>query len=182
MSTTVLGAGAMFTLFTYVVPMLETMTGASPAFVTIALVIIGVGFTIGNGLGGKLADWSLDGSLKLFLGAIVVMMLALPFLLTSYAGAAIGLLLWGVATFAVVPPVQIRVMQAASEAPGLASSVNIGAFNLGNALGAAVGGVVISSGMDLPVVSYAGAALAALGLVVVFIASRTPVLVSQPAE
>jgi len=182
MSTTVLGAGAMFTLFTYVVPMLETMTGASPAFVTIALVIIGVGFTIGNGLGGKLADWSLDGSLKLFLGAIVVMMLALPFLLTSYAGAAIGLLLWGVATFAVVPPVQIRVMQAASEAPGLASSVNIGAFNLGNALGAAVGGVVISSGMDMPVVSYAGAALAALGLVVVFIAGRTPVLVSQPAE
>jgi DHA1 family inner membrane transport protein len=168
MATTVMGAGAMFTLYTYVAPVLENMTGASAGFVTIALVLIGIGFTIGNGLGGRLADWSLDGSTKLFLGALAVIMVALPFVLTSHVGALIGMLVWGAATFAIVPPVQIRVMHAAADAPGLASSVNVGAFNLGNALGAAAGGAVISAGMGYTAVPIAGAVLAAAGLILVF--------------
>ncbi|SEQ09186.1 MFS transporter, DHA1 family, inner membrane transport protein [Devosia sp. YR412] len=180
--TTVLGAGAMFTLYTYVVPMLETLTAASPTFITLALVLVGVGFTIGNGLGGRLAEWSLDGSIKLFLAAITVTLIALPFLMTTQVGALIGLFAFGIATFGIVPPVQTKVMQAASAAPGLASSVNIGAFNLGNALGAAVGGVVIALDIGLPAVSFAGAAVAALGLLVVFISARRPALVAQPAE
>lgn len=102
-------------------------------------------------------------------------------MMTSEIGAAIGLFLFGVATFGVVPPVQTRVMQVAAEAPGLASSVNIGAFNLGNAIGAVVGGAVISAGLDLPFVSFAGAAVAALGLSVVFLAGRVGTAM-QPAE
>lgn len=182
MLTTVLGASAMFTLYTYVVPMLETLTGASPAFVTIGLVLVGVGFTVGNGLGGRLAEWSLEGAVKLFLAAIAAIMVALPFLLATQVGAAIGLFLFGVATFGIVSPVQTKVMRAASAAPGLASSVNIGAFNLGNALGAALGGAVISANLGLPAVSYAGAAVALLGLVLVFITDRKPALITQPAE
>ena len=182
MLTTVLGAGAMFTLLTYIVPMLETLTGASPVFVTLSLAFVGIGFTVGNGLGGRLASWSLDGSIKLFLTAIVVILVALPFMLTTQVGALIGLFLFGVATFGIVPPVQTKVMQSASAAPGLASSVNIGVFNLGNALGAAVGGAVIALDIGLPSVSFAGAVIAALGLVVVFIAGRRPALVAQPAE
>jgi DHA1 family inner membrane transport protein len=168
LATTVMGAGAMFTLYTYVAPVLDNLTGASAGFVTIALVLIGIGFTIGNGLGGRLADWSLDGSTKLFLGALAVIMVALPFVLTSHVGALIGMLVWGAATFAIVPPVQIRVMHAAAEAPGLASSVNVGAFNLGNALGAAAGGAVISAGLGYSAVPIAGAVLAAAGLLLVF--------------
>ncbi len=168
LATTVMGAGAMFTLYTYVAPVLDNLTGASAGFVTIALVLIGIGFTIGNGLGGRLADWSLDGSTKLFLGALAVIMVALPFILTSHVGALIGMLVWGAATFAIVPPVQIRVMHAAAEAPGLASSVNVGAFNLGNALGAAAGGAVISAGLGYSAVPIAGAVLAAAGLLLVF--------------
>lgn len=168
LATTVMGAGAMFTLYTYVAPVLENLTGASAGFVTIALVLIGIGFTLGNGLGGRLADWSLDGSTKLFLGALAVIMAALPFVLTSHVGALIGMLVWGAATFAIVPPVQIRVMHAAAEAPGLASSVNVGAFNLGNALGAAAGGAVISAGWGYAAVPLAGAVLAAAGLMLVF--------------
>jgi DHA1 family inner membrane transport protein len=57
---------------------------------------------------------------------------------------------WGIATFAVVPPLQMRVMNAAQGAPSLAASVNIGAFNLGNALGAAIGGGVIAAGLGYP--------------------------------
>ncbi|WP_052214646.1 MFS transporter [Belnapia sp. F-4-1] len=171
MATTVMGSAAMFTLYTYVAPALTTLTGASEGFVTLALVLIGIGFTIGNGLGGRLADWSVDGATKIFLSALAAVMAALPLLLTSHVGAAVGLLLWGVATFAIVPPVQMRVMQAAADAPGLASSVNIGAFNLGNALGAAVGGGVISAGFGYGTVAVAGAVLALAGLLLVVVAA-----------
>ncbi len=135
LATTVMGAGAMFTLYTYVAPVLADRTGASEGFVTLALVLIGVGFTIGNALGGRLADWSLNGATRIFLAALAIISLILPLMLGSHIGAAIGLLAWGAAAFAIVPPVQTRVMQAAAEAPGLASSINIGAFNLGNAVG-----------------------------------------------
>lgn len=168
MATTVMGAGAMFTLYTYVAPVLESLTGASATFITLGLVLIGIGFTLGNSLGGKLADWSLEGSTKLFLALLAVTMLLLPLLLTSHIGAAIGLLVWGVVTFAIVPPVQIRVMQVAADAPGLAASVNVGAFNLGNAVGAAVGGGVISAGLGYAAVPIAGGLLAAAGLLIVY--------------
>jgi len=168
MATTVLGAGAMFTLYTYVAPVLASLAGASASLVTLALMLIGIGFTLGNWIGGRLADWSLDGSAKLFLGVLALIMFALPFLLKSQAGALFGLLAWGAATFAIVPPVQMRVMQAAAAAPGLASSVNVGAFNLGNALGAAVGGGVISAGLGYATVPVAGGVLATAGLLLVF--------------
>ena len=176
MATTVMGAGAMFTLYTYVAPALTELTGASEGFVTLALVLIGVGFTIGNGLGGRLADWSLDGATKIFLAALALIMLALPFVLSSHVGAAIGLVIWGAAAFAIVPPVQMRVMQAASEAPGLASSINVGAFNLGNALGAAVGGGVISLGLGYQAVPIAGGLLAAAGLALVWLGRARPAI------
>jgi DHA1 family inner membrane transport protein len=168
LATTVMGSAAMFTVYTYIAPILTSLTGASGMFVTLALVLIGVGFTIGNGIGGKLADWSLDGATKIFLASLAVIMLALPLLFTSHWGALIGVILWGAAAFALVPPVQIRVMHAAAEAPGLASSVNVGAFNLGNAAGAAIGSFVISAGMGYAAVPVAGAVMAAAGLLLVF--------------
>jgi DHA1 family inner membrane transport protein len=175
MGVTVLGAGAMFSLYTYVAPILETLAGASPAFVTLGLALIGVGFTFGNWLGGRLADWSLDGATQLFLAALAAIMLAIPLIATTPLGAAIGLLLWGAAAFAIVPPVQMRVMEAAAEAPGLASSINVGAFNLGNALGAAVGAGVIGLGLGYAMVPIAGGLLAAAGLVLArFGRDRTP--------
>jgi len=162
--TTVLGAGAMFTLYTYVAPALAELTGASPHFVTAMLVLIGIGFIIGNTAGGRFADRSLDGSLIAFLVLIIADLLAFPWLAATQTGAAIALLIFGFGTFAVVPPLQMRVMRAATDAPGLASSVNVGAFNLGNALGAAAGGGVISAGMGYGAVPIAGAVIAAAGL------------------
>ncbi|WP_246797377.1 MFS transporter [Burkholderia perseverans] len=167
LATTVLGAGAMFTLYTYVAPALAQLTHATPAFVTAMLVLIGVGFSIGNVAGGKLADRSLDGSLIAFLLLLIVVMAAFPVLAATHLGAALALLVWGMATFAVVPPLQMRVMRAAAEAPGLASSVNVGAFNLGNALGAAAGGAAISSGLGYAAVPVVGASIAVLGLLLV---------------
>ena len=167
--TTVMSAGAMFTLYTYIAPSLQNITHASPTFITLMLVLIGIGFSIGNQLGGKFADLSLTKTLTTFLVLLMVMMLLFPILAKTQIGAALALLVWGAAAFAVVPPLQMRVMSVAHEAPGLASSVNIGAFNLGNAVGAAAGGAVLSMGMSYAAVSITGALLTALGLVLVLI-------------
>ena len=172
MGTTVLGSGAMFALYTYVAPVLTELTQASPGFVALALMLIGVGFTLGNSLGGRLADWSLDGATLLILATLALTMAVLPLLLMTQLGAAIGLVVWGAAAFGIVPPVQMRVMQAAAQAPSLASSVNVGAFNLGNALGAALGGLVISLGWGYAAVPWVGAALAASGLGLAWLGRR----------
>jgi DHA1 family inner membrane transport protein len=162
----------MFTLYTYISPVLHTITHASSGFITLMLVLIGVGFSIGNYLGGKFADRSVSGTLKGFLLLLMVIMLAIPFLAQTQLGAAVSMVVWGAATFAVVPPLQMRVMRVAHEAPGLSSSVNIGAFNLGNALGAVAGGAVISGGMGYAFVPVMGAIVAGLALLVVVVSSR----------
>ena len=167
--TTVFGASAMFTLYTYIAPSLVAFNHASPMFITMMLVLIGVGFSIGNHLGGKLADRSIDKTLIGFFIALIVLMAVFPLLAQTQVGTAVGLVLWGAAAFAIVPSLQMRVMSVAHEASGLASSVNIGAFNLGNAVGAAAVGAVLSLGLSYASVSMIGAGLAAIGLLLVFI-------------
>ncbi|BDH46142.1 MFS transporter [Salmonella enterica subsp. enterica serovar Choleraesuis] len=170
--TTVFGAGAMFTLYTYISPVLHTLAHASSAMVTTMLVLIGVGFSIGNYLGGRFADRSVTGTLLGFLLLLMVVMVAMPWLVRTPVGSAVAMIIWGAAAFAIVPPLQMRVMRVASEAPGLSSSVNIGAFNLGNALGAAAGSGVLSAGLSYTYISLTGAAIAGVALLLVLLASR----------
>lgn len=167
--TTVMSAGAMFTLYTYIAPTLQNITQATPSTITLMLVLIGVGFSIGNHFGGKFADLSLNKTLIFFLILLMLMMLLFPVFAETTMGAGIALVVWGIAAFAVVPPLQMRVMSVAHDAPGLASSVNIGAFNLGNALGAAAGSTVLSMGMTYATVSITGSVLAAIGLILVLL-------------
>ncbi|MFY9477548.1 MAG: hypothetical protein WAQ08_07785 [Aquabacterium sp.] len=101
-------------------------------------------------------------------------MIALPQLAQTTVGAAIGLFIWGTAAFGLVPPIQMQVMRVAHEAPGLASSVNIGAFNFGNAIGAALGAAVLGRGFGYATVMYAGAVLALVTLTLVLWSSRQP--------
>ncbi|MCB4802539.1 DHA1 family inner membrane transport protein [Methylobacterium brachiatum] len=164
LALTVVGASAMFTVFTYIVPILRTETGATTPFITAMLMLFGVGLTIGNWLGGKLADRSVDGTIIGSLVGLVAVLALFAWGMRLEVGAALLILLWGVASFALVPPLQMRVMEKAGGAPNLASAMNIGAFNLGNAIGAAVGGGVIDAGLGYTTVPLAGAALAALGL------------------
>lgn len=162
--TTAIGAGAMFVLYTYIAPILQHITHASPLVITIALMLTGVGFSIGNAIGGRSADRSLDGSLLMFFPILGVVMLLFPWAAQTVPGALIATLVWGAATFALMPALQMRVMQAAHDAPALASSVNIGAFNLGNAIGAAFGGIALSMGLGYAGVSVIGTALALVGV------------------
>ena len=164
LSLTVVGFSAMFTLFTYVVPILRIETGATSLFVTAMLVLFGIGLTIGNWLGGRLADRSVDGTIIGSLAAQIIILVLFAWGMRGEAPAAVLIVLWGVASFAIVPPLQMRVMDEARAAPNLASAMNIGAFNLGNAIGAAVGGGVIDAGLGYRTVPLAGAAMAALGL------------------
>lgn len=167
LALTVVGSSAMFTVFTYIAPILSTQTHASTGFITAILVLYGVGLTLGNMWGGKAADRSIDRTLIASLGALILVLLAFTVLMRWPLPAAVAILIWGIASFAIVPPLQMRVMEAAKDAPNLASAVNIGAFNLGNAVGAALGGAVISAGLGYPAISLAGAAMAALGLLMV---------------
>jgi DHA1 family inner membrane transport protein len=177
---TVVGSSAMFTVFTYITPILREQTHASLGFITAMLVIYGLGLSVGNWLGGKFADRSVDRTLIVTLASLAAI-LALFAVLMPYAGpTALLVFAWGVASFALVPPLQVRVMAAAADAPNLASAVNIGAFNLGNAIGAALGGGVIAAGLGLPAVALAGAACALLGLGALLVAKRGDGVTSKP--
>ena len=167
LALTVLGSSAMFTVFTYIAPILLDVTRVSTLFVTFMLALFGVGLTIGNWLGGRFADRSVDRTLTVTLAALAGLLLLFAVTMHWPLPAALSILAWGIATFALVPPLQMRVMAAAAEAPNLSSAMNIGAFNLGNAIGAALGGAVIGAGLGYAAVSVAGAVMAAAGLALV---------------
>ena len=169
LSMTVLFSASMFALFTYVAPLLGDVTGVSPRGVTWTLLLIGLGLTVGNILGGKLADRRLGATLVGVFAAMAVVSTALSWTSTALVPAEITLFLWATAAFAAVPALQVNVVTYGKAAPNLVSTLNIGAFNLGNALGAWVGGSVIAHGFGLTRVPLAAAALAILALIVTLI-------------
>ncbi|WP_442513520.1 MFS transporter [Pseudomonas promysalinigenes] len=176
LTLTVVGSSAMFTVFTYIAPILHSQAQASTSFITAMLVLFGIGLTLGNVCGGKAADRSVDRTLIVSLLVLIAVLLVLPATFGWSLPTALAILLWGIASFALVPPLQMRVMDAAKDAPNLASAVNIGAFNLGNAIGAALGGAVINAGLGYPAVAFAGASMAALGLVLTLAWRNRPVV------
>ncbi|MET3711887.1 DHA1 family inner membrane transport protein [Sphingomonas trueperi] len=173
LALTVVGSSAMFTVFTYITPILRDATHASLGFITAMLVLYGLGLTAGNWLGGRFADRSVDRTLMITLAGLSAILIAFALSMTHAAPSAVLIFLWGVASFALVPPLQVRVMTAAADAPNLASAVNIGAFNLGNAFGAALGGGVIAVDLGYPAIALAGAATSMLGLVALWLGGRS---------
>lgn len=143
-SMTICFAAAMFTTFTYIAPLLEDLTGLSPRGVTTSLFLIGVGLTVGNLIGGRFADKRLQATLVGGFVAIAASSLLLSFVATMVIPTEIMLFVWGCVTFALVPALQVNVMRRGHEAPNLVSIMNIGAFNIGNALGAWTGGALLS--------------------------------------
>ncbi len=160
---TVSFSAAMFTTFTYIAPLLEDLTGLSPRGVTASLFLIGVGLTVGNVVGGRFADKRLQATLFGGFVAIAAASLLLSFFATMMVPTEILLFLWGGVTFALVPALQVNVMKRGHEAPNLVSIMNIGAFNIGNALGAWTGGVVLDAEFGLAAVPLAAVVWAGLG-------------------
>ena len=163
LGTTMLGFGGVFVVLTYIAPILEEVTGLAPRSVTLVLFLFGLGLTIGNLLGGRLADRALMPSLIASLAVLAAVMLLFAATMQAATIAIVTIFVWGVAAFATIPGLQTRVVEKAREAPNLAASLNIGAFNLGNAIGAALGGGLIDAGFSYPAVAVAGAAMSATG-------------------
>ncbi|MFJ1896877.1 MULTISPECIES: MFS transporter [unclassified Streptomyces] len=171
MAMTVLGFGGVFAAITYITPMMTDIAGYSASSVTWLLVLFGLGMVGGNLLGGRFADRHLMPLLYVSLGALTVVLALFTLTAHNKIAAAVTLVLIGGFGFATVPPLQKRVLDQAAGAPTLASAVNIGAFNLGNALSSWIGGIVIAAGLGYTAPNWVGAVLAASALVLAVVSS-----------
>jgi len=171
LAVTVLAFGGMFGAFTYIAYTLTEVSGFAAGAVPWLLVLFGAGLVVGNWLGGRLADRRLDLTLVVFIGALVVALATFALLAASPFAAVVALVLMGAFGFGTVPGLQSRIMDYAGGAPTLASGANIGAFNIGNALGAWAGGVGISAGLGYTAPVWIGAAISAAGFVVMVVAA-----------
>lgn len=165
---TVLGFGGTFTAFTYIAPMLTSVTGVAASTVPALLLLFGLGMTVGNPIGGRLTDRNLMQAVRLTLTALIVVLLALHFVMPSAVGMTIVIFLFGAAMFATISPLQVQVMSQAGKAPVLASAFNIAAFNLGNAGGAWIGGLVIDQRLGVQALPWFAALISLAGLALTF--------------
>ncbi|MGO4170778.1 MFS transporter [Bosea sp. TAF32] len=170
---TVLGFGGIFAVFTFIQPILVELAGYSEGAISPILLVFGAGLVIGNLLGGRWADRALAPALIGTIALLTAVMFASTFGFHSRIGAVIAAFALGAAAFATVAPLQMWVLQQAGGAgQGLASSLNIAAFNLGNAFGAWLGGAVITQGLGYGAIAPIAAVvpLVALGLAVFAVA------------
>ena len=173
LAVTVLAYGGMFGAFTYIAYTLIEVSGFASASVPWLLVLFGAGLVVGNWLGGKLADRSIDRTLLAFIAALVVVLVFFGFTAQWQIATIASLFLMGGFGFGTVPGLQSRIMQYAGQAPTLASGANIGAFNVGNALGAWAGGIGIAAGLGYTAPIWIGAGITVAALVVMGIAMAT---------
>jgi DHA1 family inner membrane transport protein len=166
LSLTALGFGGIFTTLTFLAPLLQTESGFTAAQVNGLLLLFGLGLTLGNMLGGWAADRWPVRSMFAILASLATVELALHFGSRVPALVVACVVLWGMAAFATAPGLQSRVLGEAADAPALGSTLNIAAFNLGNAGAAWLGAEALRAGLGLswlPLLS-AGLALTALAL------------------
>jgi DHA1 family inner membrane transport protein len=172
MLISVLSSVSLFCTFTYITPLLETDTGFGAHAVSLVLLLFGAGLTAGNLFGGRLADWRLMPSVLALFALLAAILIAFYAAVPSAFAAVVVMAAWGMITFALATPLQMRVVDEAVEAPNLAATLNQGAFNLGNATGAWIGGLAITAGWsyrDLPLVS---AGVAVMGLTLTAVSYR----------
>lgn len=161
---TVFGFGGVFTVFTYIVPILTDEAGVASHSVGAVLVLFGLGATLGTLLGGRLADWKLMRALTIALSVLCVFFLLFAAGMHLKPVAVAGVFLIGFIGFIGGPGLQTRSVQQAKDAPLLASTLNQSAFNLGNAGGAWIGASLLAHGAAYPVLGVAAAAVTAVGL------------------
>src|SRR5713101_4687334 len=172
LAITALGWVGFMTFYGYIAPVAERVAGFSAADLTWVLVVVGVGLVIGNTLGGRTADANLRLSLILWPAAMVVSLivvgLAAPFKWPFLAAAFV----FGIASFANVPPMQMRVMKYAKAAPELAATANISAFNIANAFGGLIGGAIVDSSFGASAIPFAAAVIPAIALLFIMSQER----------
>lgn len=166
---TALGFGGVFASFTYVAPMMTELAGYPTSAITWLVLLFGAGLVAGNLVGAKAADRALMPTLLVLLAVLAAVLAVFSITVHNAVAAAITLFAVGFFAFATVPGLQSRVMDAAGSTGTLASAANIAAFNLGNALGAWLGGLTISAGFGFAAPNLAAAAMAVGGLVIAIV-------------
>lgn len=159
-----IGTGGFFAVYSYVAPLVTDTAGLDSGWVPWALVITGIGMTIGNLLGGWYADRGTGRALLVFGAATAVSLALTGWLSGNPVGLFVGLFLMGVSALALSPTVQARLMHAAGEAEGLGASLNHAAMNIGNALGAFLGGLALASTQDARNTAWVGVVLCGFGI------------------
>ncbi|ACB95739.1 MFS transporter [Beijerinckia indica] len=160
-----IGFGGMFTVFSYIAPILINVTGMPAAIIPFVLCVFGIGMILGNIIGSRLSDWALLPTIGglLIWNAFVLMLFTFT---APYPFAALLSVLFVGTNFALVPALQTRLMDVAAEAQTLAAALNHSAFNIANALGAWLGGLAIAAGLGWTSTGWVGALLALGGLAV----------------
>jgi DHA1 family inner membrane transport protein len=160
-----LGFGGFFAVYSYVAPLSTEVTGTSAGFVPIVLVVLGVGTTVGILAGGRLADRGAVRAIFILFGAFASSLLFLALTAHSVVGLLVGVFAVGASAQAIAPAIQTRLMDVAGESQTIAAAVNHSALNIGNSLGAALGGVVIAAGFGYVAPTWVGLALCVPGAV-----------------
>ncbi len=161
---TVFGFGGMFGAYTYIVFTLEDVSKFAVSTVPLLLLLFGLGVFVGNFFGGKLADWKLNRALSIEMFLLTVVLLIFSLTAHNKVCTVIAVFLMGVFGFAQSAALQMRVMHYAHEAPAIASGANITSFNLGNALGAWLGGWLISLNLGYASPLWGGAIITGVAL------------------
>jgi DHA1 family inner membrane transport protein len=171
LAITALGWVGFMTFYGYIAPVAR-VAGFSAGDLTWVLVIVGVGLVIGNRLGGCTADANLRLSLMLWPAAMIVSLVVAGFVAPFKWPFLAAAFVFGIASFANVPPMQMRVMKYGKAAPELAATANISAFNIANALGGLIGGAVIDSSFGANAIPFAAAIVPAIGLLFILTQER----------
>jgi len=162
--TGAIGFGGFFAVYSYVSPVVTQVTGQSESFVPIALVVIGLGMTLGNLAGGRAADHHVMGTIFVCFGIFVVALTSFAFTAQTTVGLLVSLFVVGGAASALSPAIQSRLMDVAGDSQTLAAAANHAALNIGNSLGAYLGGVTIAAGLGYLSPSLVGLALCVPGI------------------
>lgn len=162
-----LGFGGMFAVYSYIAPTVTDVSGLAESRVPVFLFVFGLGMVVGTALAGRLADWSLFGSLVLGAVASVVTML-LAWLAAPYGWwlLPVVFLVTVFGSFLVIG-LQLRLMTVAGDAVTMGAAMNHASLNVANALGAWLGGVVIAAGYGYRSTALVGAGLALVGVLLV---------------
>ncbi|ALN71430.1 MFS transporter [Aureimonas sp. AU20] len=172
MGLSVLASSALFTLYTYIAPLLSEVTGIAPERVPYLLLIFGVGMTIGNVVGARLGDWKLMPAIIGMFAAMTAVLVGIYLFAADTVPMLTLLLIWGALVFGLASPIQMRIVATAKGARNLASTVNQSAFNLGNAMGAWIGAMLIASGASYSMLPVASAILAGLACLLALYSHR----------
>jgi DHA1 family inner membrane transport protein len=168
---TMIGFAAMFAVYSYVSPILTDLGGIPVHWVTPVLALFGVGTTVGTLAGGRYGDRYGYSFVVVGMLVMAAVLVAFAFLARSPVAAVVLLVVFGAVGFAMGPVVQNGVIDAARVANGsLVSAANQGAFNVANAVGAALGAAVLSAGFGYTAPMWVGAVLAVCGAGVALLA------------